>query len=135
MRFSTSLINSPVLDVMSASLKGKEATELNKWCLTTFAKWTQNFFTCTCKENPFCVHGSEQIGRFIVNKRLEGKNINQISRSFSQFDLLIYPGDILSFLNGIIHELEGIQRITIAIGETKSEKKITLLIDKLEIPQ
>ncbi len=135
MRFSTRLINSPVLDVMNASLRGKEATELNKWCLTTFAKWTQNFFTCTCKENPFCVHGSEQIGRFIVNKRLEGKNINQISRSFSQFDLLIYPGDILSFLNGIIHELEGIQRITIAIGETKSEKKITLLIDKLEIPQ
>ena len=42
MRFSTRLINSPVLDVMNASLKGKEATELNKWCLTTFAKWTQN---------------------------------------------------------------------------------------------
>jgi helicase len=135
MRFSTRLINSPVLDVMSASLKGKEATELNKWCLTVFAKWTQNFFTCTCKENPYCFHGSEQIGRYIVNKRLEGKNINQISRSFSKFELLIFPGDILSSLNGIIHELEGIQRIALAIGEKASEKKITLLIDKLEIPQ
>ncbi|MHA1976314.1 MAG: DUF5814 domain-containing protein [Candidatus Hodarchaeales archaeon] len=135
MRFSTRLINSPVLDVMSASLRGKEATELNKWCLTIFAKWTQNFFTCTCKENPFCPHGSEQIGRYIVNKRLEGKNINQISRNFSQFDLLLYPGDILSFLNGIIHELEGIQRILLALDKKKSEKKIALLIDKLEIPR
>jgi helicase len=134
MRFSTRLINSPVLDVMNATLKGKEATELNKWCLGTFAKWTQNFFTCSCQENPFCSHGSEQIGRYIVNKRLEGKNIVQISRNFSYFELLVYPGDILSFLNGIIHELEGIQRIMIAIGEKRSEKKIALLIDKLEVP-
>ncbi len=135
MRFSTRVINSPVLDVMKATLKGKEATELNKWCLTIFAKWTQNFFTCNCPENPFCLHGSEQIGRYIVDRRLEGKNINQISRSFSFFELLIYPGDILSFLNGVIHELEGIQRISVAIGKNENEKKISLLIDKLEIPK
>ena len=135
MRFSTRLINSPVLDVMNASLRGKEATELNKWCLNTFAKWTQFFFNCSCKDNPFCEHGSIQIGRQIVTERLAGKNINQISASMTQFELLIYPGDVLSFLNGIIHELEGIQRIAAATGKNKVEKKISILIGRIEIPK
>jgi helicase len=134
MRFSTRLINSPVLDVMTASLKGKEATELNKWCLTVFSKWTQNFFSCACIENPYCQHPQELIGRFLVTERLEGKNIDQISAKISQYELLIYPGDVLSFLNGIIHELEGIARITKALGLNKLEKKINLLIGKIELP-
>ena len=135
MRFSTRLINSPVLDVMSASLKGKEATELNKWCLTVFSKWTQNFFTCLCTENPYCQHGPEQIGRYIINERLDGRKVGKISIDFSNFELLVYPGDILSFLNGIIHELEGIQRIAIAIEKNDIGKKISLLIDKIEVPK
>ena len=134
MKFSTRL-DGPVLDVMNASLKGKESTELNKWCLNTFAKWTQNFFTCSCKENPFCSHGSEQIGRLLINERLEGKNITQLSINLAKFELLVYPGDILSFLNGIIHELEGVQRIASAIGKNEIEKKITILISRIEVPK
>lgn len=134
MRFSTRLINSPVLDVMSSSLKGKESTELNKWCLNVFSKWTQNFFGCNCPENPYCAHGQENIGRYIVNERLHRKSVNQISASFNHFELLIYPGDVLSFLNGIIHELEGIQRIAHAVKKPKLVKRINLLIDKIETP-
>ncbi len=135
MRFSTRLINSPVLDVMSASLKGKEATELNKWCLTIFSMWTQNFFNCSCTENPFCKHGPEQVGRYIINERLNGRKIGRISSGFTNFELLVYPGDVLSFLNGIIHELEGIQRIAIAIEMEDVARKISLLIDKIEVPK
>ncbi len=134
MRFSTRLINSPVLDVMSASLKGKEATELSKWCLNVFAKWTQEFFSCNCSENPYCSCGAINIGKYLVNERIRGLNINQISGSLTYYELLIYPGDVLSFLNTIIHELEGIQRISNAIGKFKLEKKIGILIDKLEVP-
>ncbi len=134
MRFSTRLINSPVLDVMNASLTGKEATELSKWCLNIFAKWTQNFFNCTCPENPFCDCAGQQIGRFLVNERLSRKKVNQISASLSQFELQIYPGDVLTFLNGLIHELEGIQRILLAIEKPKSGKLISMLIDKIENP-
>jgi helicase len=134
MRFSTRLINSPVLDVMMASLKGKESTELSKWCLNIFSKWTQNFFKCSCSDNPYCEHGHQEIGRFIVNERLDGKNVNKIATSITKFELLIYPGDVLSFLNGFIHELEGIQRIAQAINKTKLGKKIDLLINRLETP-
>lgn len=134
MRFSTRLINSPVLDVMNASLKGKEATELNKWCLNVFSKWTQTFFNCECSENPYCNHGEEKLGRFLLNERLKGRNINQISASLIQFELVIYPGDVLSFLNGLIYELEGIKRITQAIGKHKQEELISLMIDKIETP-
>jgi helicase len=134
MRFSTRLINSPVLDVMSASLKGKEAADLNKWCLNVFAKWTQNFFSCSCSENPYCDCGTISIGKHLINERIYGKNINQISRSLTNYELLIYPGDVLSFLNSIIHELEGIQRISVAIGRIKIGKRILSLIDKIESP-
>ncbi|MHA1972001.1 MAG: DUF5814 domain-containing protein [Candidatus Hodarchaeales archaeon] len=135
MRFSTRLINSPVLDVMTASLRGKEATELSKWCLTVFSKWTQTFFNCNCHENPYCHHGAEKIGRIILDERLGGKNINQISSIMTKFELLVYPGDVFSFLNAIIHELEGIERIAKAIGLEKSVKTINLLIKKIEIPE
>jgi helicase len=135
MRFSTRFFNSPVLDVMISSLKGKEATELNKWCLTVFSKWTQNFFSCNCVENPYCPHPQEQLGRFLVMERLEGKNIDQISAKISQYELLIYPGDVLSFLNGVIHELEGVGRIVNALVLPKLEKKINVLIGKIELPQ
>jgi helicase len=135
MRFSTRLINSPVLDVMNASLKGKETTTLNKWCLTIFSKWTQNFFNCSCTENPFCMHGPEQVGRYIINERLSGRKIGRISSGFKGFELLVYPGDVLSFLNGIIHELEGIQRIAKAIEKHDVAEKITLLIDRVEVPK
>jgi helicase len=135
MRFSTRLINSPVLDVMSASLKGKEATDLNKWCLTVFSKWTQNFFNCSCPENPYCQHGPEQIGRYIINERLAGRKTRRISTDFNRLELLVYPGDVLSFLNGIIHELEGVQRIAIAINKNDIGKKISLLIDIIEVPK
>jgi helicase len=136
MRFSTRLINSPVLDVMSASLKGKESTELNKWCLTIFSRWVQNFFICQCQENPFCTHGQEQIGRYLVTERLNGKNISQISTKLSSFELQVYPGDVLSFLNSIIHELEGIQRIAeVLYGKNgKMSKKMSSLITRLEVP-
>ncbi|MHA2202530.1 MAG: DUF5814 domain-containing protein, partial [Candidatus Hodarchaeales archaeon] len=134
MRFSTRLIDSPVLDVMNASLKGKEATELNKWCLNVFSRWTQHFFNCDCPENPYCPHGQEKIGRYILNERLSQKNINQISASLTRLELLVYPGDILSFLNGLIHELEGVQRIAHAVKKPKIEKMITLLIEKIETP-
>ncbi|MFW9854001.1 MAG: DUF5814 domain-containing protein [Candidatus Thorarchaeota archaeon] len=134
MRFSTRLINSPVLDVMMASLKGKESTELSKWCLNVFSKWTQSFFKCSCSENPFCEHGQQEIGRFIVDERLDGKNVGQITTTITKFELLIYPGDVLSFLNGFIHELEGIQRIAQAIDKIKLGKNITLLINRLETP-
>lgn len=134
MRFSTRLINSPVLDVMNASLKGKEATELNKWCLNVFSRWTQQFFSCDCPENPYCPHGQENIGRFIINERLHQKSPNHISASLARLELLVYPGDVLSFLNGLIHELEGIQRIANAIKKPKIDKMITILIEKIENP-
>ncbi|MHA1214470.1 MAG: DUF5814 domain-containing protein [Candidatus Hodarchaeales archaeon] len=134
MRFSTRLINSPVLDVMTASLRGKEATELNKWCLTVFSKWTQSIFNCNCRENPYCNHGAEKIGRMILDERLRGKNINQISSVMTKFELLVYPGDVFSFLNAIIHELEGIERVAKAMGQNKSVKAINLLIKRIEIP-
>ncbi len=134
MRFSTRLINSPVLDVMTSSLQGKEGTELNKWCLTLFSKWTQQIFNCKCRENPYCDHGSQRIGKLILDERLAGKGINQISATMSRYELLLYPGDILSFLNNLIHELEGIERIAQALKNLKLAKTITIMINKIEIP-
>ena len=119
---------------MSASLRGKEATELNKWCLNVFAKWTQNFFTCKCPENPYCTHGTISIGKYLANERIQGMNIDQISASLTHFELLVYPGDVLSFLNTLIHELEGIQRIATATGRIKMGNKISILIEEMESP-
>ena len=61
-------------------------------------------------------------------------NIDQISASLTHFELLVYPGDVLSFLNTLIHELEGIQRIATATGRIKMGNKISILIEEIESP-
>ena len=73
--------------------------------------------------------------RLIINERLNGKKISRISSGFRNFELLVYPGDVLSFLNGVVHELEGIQRIARATKREDVEKKIGILIDKIEVPK
>lgn len=134
-RFSTRLINGPVLDIMNSSIKGKENVPLNKWSLNVFTKWIQEFFNCTCYDNPYCDCGITRIGLFISEERLKGYSPQQITHKLEYFDLLIYPGDIFTYLNTLIHNLEGIKRICDAIGKKKVSNELKDIIVTLETPE
>ncbi len=135
-RFSARFIDGNVLDVLSA--KHKEDKNLSvsypKWVLNLFTKWSQAFFTCDCPHNPYCDHSIINLGRKIVELRIEkGYDPAVISRVFYQeYELEIYKGDLYSWFNQLIYALEGVSRVLTSLG--RKTTKIDKLISQIANP-
>lgn len=70
------------------------------------------FFVCDCKDTPYCEHPRWNISREICTQRMKGWSPRRICKHFRQeFGMLLYPGDVFSYLDTIIHNLEAIERI------------------------
>jgi helicase len=70
------------------------------------------FFVCDCKENPYCDHPKWNISRMVCELRMKGFSPNRIAKTFRQeYGLLLYPGDIFSYLDAVVHKIEALERI------------------------
>ncbi|MBU7032451.1 MAG: DEAD/DEAH box helicase, partial [Theionarchaea archaeon] len=70
------------------------------------------FFACDCRDSPYCDHPHWNISKEICTQRMKGWSPRRICTYFRQeFGLLLYPGDIFSYLDTTIHNLEAIERI------------------------
>ncbi|MFA4668288.1 DEAD/DEAH box helicase [Pyrococcus kukulkanii] len=70
----------------------------------------QDFFNCP--EQDCTEFAMERIARKIVDLRVEGREPSKISEYFRKiYGLIVYPGDIFTWLDGIIRKLEAIERI------------------------
>ncbi len=112
------------------------ATRLSKWVFHVMTKWLDTFFNCKCKEFPECDHGKIALGRWIVERRREGFNPTGISkRLHEEFELWAYPGDLLSWLDTLIHNLNAVKRILDVGGMTDLSEKIDDQIARIERPR
>lgn len=76
---------------------------------------------------------AENISKRIINRRLQGWNPHQISNEFKrEYELIIYPGDIYSYLDQTIIKLEAIKRISKSMQIKHISKKCDNLIKKIE---
>jgi helicase len=70
------------------------------------------FFVCDCKENPYCDHPKWNISKTICELRMNGFSPSRISKTFRQeYGLLLYPGDVFSYLDAVVHKIEAVERI------------------------
>ena len=77
------------------------------------------FFVCDCKENPYCDHPKWDISRTICELRMKGFSPSRISKTFRQeYGLLLYPGDVFSYLDALVHKIEAVERIA-AVSKKK----------------
>ncbi len=112
------------------------ATKLPKWVFKVMSKWLSTFFNCKCKDFPECDHGKIALGRWIAERRREGLNPTGISkRLHEEFELWAYPGDILSWLDTLIHHLNAVKRIVTVGGMTDLSEEIEDQIARLERPR
>jgi len=82
--------------------------------------WTSTFFTCACKEYPYCSHAMYKISKTIVNLRLEGLTPKQIVIFIGKkYHLFAYAGDLYSWLYQLSHSLEAIKRLGLAMKKGK----------------
>jgi len=132
--FPTRFFSGAVLDIMDVS-RTKKPRKLEKWVLNLFAKWTRSFFTCKCRDNPFCECGQVELARKMVELRLQGLNPSSMSTLLEkEYELYVYPGDILEWLNSLIHSLRAVGRIAETMGRDALIGLIQEIIDRLESP-
>ncbi|MHA1903577.1 MAG: DUF5814 domain-containing protein [Candidatus Thorarchaeota archaeon] len=111
------------------------ASRLPKWVFEVFSRWTTDFFDCGCKFYPECDHGKVKIARWFVNKRFEGLNPTGIARELQKrYELWVYPGDLFSWLDSLIHNLRAVKRVSAVAGKTDLGEEIEGQIARIERP-
>jgi helicase len=131
----TRLFSGIFSDVTSLSGSQGAAGRLPKWVFEVFGKWISEFFNCGCREYPECNHGKISFGRWLIASRKDGLNPSGIARRLKdEFELWVYPGDIFSWLDSMIHSLKAVQRIAAVAGETDIGEEIDDQIARIERP-
>jgi helicase len=111
------------------------ASRLPNWVFDLFARWTSDFFNCGCKDFPECNHGKINVGTWIVERRHEGLNPTGIAKQLrSNYELWAYPGDIYSWLDTLIHNLQAVRRVATIAGQTDISEEIESQIERIERP-
>ncbi|WP_461866673.1 DUF5814 domain-containing protein [Thermococcus sp.] len=91
----------------------------------------QDFFMCEEKEcTEYAMH---RISDRIIELRREGRHPTQISEYFRKvYGLIVYPGDIFTWLDGIIRKLEAVERIAKVFRVKNAEFEARTLRRELE---
>ena len=128
--FSTRLFNESTLDIIN---NGETLTKIDKKFQETLIKLQIDFMRCGCKEKPFCDCLQKGISLFIIEERLKHKDPYEISEKlYKKYTIQAYPGDIYTWLNNLIQNLDAIKRISQAIGNKHLIKHTQTIIEKIE---
>ena len=129
MNFSTRLFAESTLDIISS---GEAISKVDKKFQDALLRIQIDFLRCDCHERPFCECLQRGISYYIINQRLNGKDPIDISNSLlKEYQIQTYPGDIFSWLDAYVRNLDAIRRIAMAFGEKdiveKSEKLMKIV--------
>ena len=125
MNFSTRLFAESTLDIISS---GEAISKIDKKFQDSLLKIQIDFLRCDCNERPFCECLQRGISYYIINQRLNGKDPIDISNSLlKEYQIQTYPGDIFSWLDAYVRNLDAIRRIAKAFGK----KDIVQVSEKL----
>ena len=131
----TRLFSGVFSEISDVSKPQSGAGRLPQWVFEIFGKWATTFFNCGCRDFPDCDHGKLKLGRWLVERRQEGLNPSGLAaRLHDQFQLWVYPGDLFSWLDSLIHGLKAVQRIANVAGKTDLSVEIAGQIASIERP-
>lgn len=129
-KFSTRLFAESTLDIISS---GEAIDKVDSKFQDALIAIQTDFLRCTCEERPFCGCLQKGISEFIINERLKGKDPIDISNKlFRKYQIQVYPGDIFSWLDNYIKNLDAIRRIANSFNQSKVAKTTARLIKTIE---
>lgn len=129
-KFSTRLFAESTLDIISS---GEAIGKLDKKFQDALIGLQTDFMQCRCQERPFCQCLQRGISEFIIHERLKGKDPQDISNKlFRKYQIQVYPGDIFSWLDNFVKNLDAIKRISNSFNKHNIVKKTNYLIKKIE---
>ncbi len=128
--FSTRLFAQSTLDIISS---GEALGKLDSKFQDALIRLQSDFLRCSCQDRPFCSCLQSGISEMIIHERLKGKDPNDISKKlFRKYQVQVYPGDIFSWLDNFVKNLDAIKRIAKAFNHRNIERKTSYLIKKIE---
>lgn len=129
-KFSTRLFAESTLDIISS---GEAIGKLDKKFQDALINIQSDFLKCKCEDRPFCACLQKGISEVIINERLKGKDPIDISNKlFRKYQIQVYPGDIFSWLDSYVKNLDAIKRIAKAFNRKKVEREAHKLIKAIE---
>lgn len=129
-RFSTRLFAESTMDIISS---GEAIDKIDKKFQDALIAIQKDFLKCKCEDRPFCLCLQRGISEFIVNERLKGKDPIDISdKLFKKYKIQVYPGDIFSWLDSFVKNLDAVKRISKVYNNKKMENETKRLIKKVE---
>ena len=129
-KFSTRLFAESTLDIISS---GEAIEKVDKKFQDALIALQSDFMQCRCQDRPFCTCMQRGISEVIVHERLKGKDPQDISNKlFRKYQIQVYPGDIFSWLDNFVKNLDAIKRIANSFNRNNVVKKANYLIKKIE---
>ncbi|MHA1217944.1 MAG: DUF5814 domain-containing protein [Candidatus Heimdallarchaeaceae archaeon] len=131
---STNIFSGAILDLYSGHGWGRRSP--TKLIIDTFAIWTKEFFTCKCADRPFCTCGEVDLSKKLVELRKLGYSPVRISSEFHRnYNIQLYPGDLYSWLDVLVHNLNAIERLAKVLDKTQLQKSAKNFTKEIEKPQ
>jgi len=127
--FSNNLFSASVLSLMNAEYVKKKRGNYSNEFINFISKWITDIFNCKCKDNPYCDCGKLNLEKMILALRTEeGLSIDEISDYLKdEYKILVFKGDLIDYLENLIHSLESIKNISEGIQNIGHEYKNELL--------
>jgi helicase len=108
---SNNLFSNDVLALMTADNLGKRS-RLNPHVYDILIRWSEDIFNCTCKDQPYCECGKDNIEQILVEYRLAGLTLNEIMLAIEdEYEIQIFQGDLIDFFEQLIYNLLAINKI------------------------
>ncbi|WP_456366032.1 DUF5814 domain-containing protein [Thermococcus sp.] len=91
----------------------------------------QDFFMCP--EEDCTDYAMERVSNLIIELRRSGKHPTQIAEHFRKaYGLIVYPGDVFTWLDGVVRKLEAVERIARVFKVRNVEKEAKTLRMEIE---
>lgn len=130
--FSSRLFAESCLDIISS---GDTIAKLEQKFQDCLIKMQIDFLNCDCQEKPFCDCLQRGISYLIINERLNAKDPISISKKlYNDYQIHTYPGDIFSYLDIYLKNLDAVRRIAYAINNKAMYNEAEKLIKAIENP-
>ncbi|MGC9517888.1 MAG: DUF5814 domain-containing protein [Methanomicrobiales archaeon] len=127
---STRLLADSTLDIISSA---ENLAKLDPALQDALINLQMEFFTCKCKERPFCTCLQMEISRRIIKLRTQRRDPVDISKILlKNYQIHAYAGDIFSWLDSVIRTLDAVRRISKAFRKYKIVKETSKLIKTIE---
>ncbi|MDI6645239.1 MAG: DEAD/DEAH box helicase [Methanobacteriaceae archaeon] len=127
---STRLFADSTLDIISSA---ENISKLDPALQEALINLQMEFFTCKCKDRPFCTCFQMELSRRIIKHRTQKKDPTDISRILlKNYQIHAYAGDLFSWMDSLIRQLEAVKRIARAFKFYKIVKQTSKLIRTIE---